>query len=134
MNISSYSDLLKAARAQPEPQRLLFVFTRAELPEAPTASQQLNFEANQGGELVPVMCVDKLPEEVAQFAALVEESRQTGQDWDIVFIASLPGRAGTVPSSDEAEQPLYMMVDAIKQGRISSFLAFDREGEVVSFF
>ena len=34
MEISSFDDLLRAARQQPEPQRLLFVFAGAELPEA----------------------------------------------------------------------------------------------------
>ena len=32
MKISSFEDLLQAARQQPEPQRLLFVFADAELP------------------------------------------------------------------------------------------------------
>lgn len=134
LNITSYGDLLKAAQQQVEPPRLLFVFTAAELPDAPSATQQAKYEANQGGTLTPVMCVDKLPTEVVRFDDLVEESRHTGQAWDIVFVASLSGRAGMPPSSDEAEQPLYMMVDAVKQGRISAFLAFDKHGELVTFF
>jgi len=36
MNISNFPDLLNAARQQPEPQRLLFVFTQSELPEGYT--------------------------------------------------------------------------------------------------
>ena len=32
MYISSFDDLLQAARLQPEPQRLLFVFAAVELP------------------------------------------------------------------------------------------------------
>ena len=34
MEITCFDDLLSAARAQVEPQRLLFVFVQAELPEA----------------------------------------------------------------------------------------------------
>ena len=34
LNIASFEDFLRAARQQPEPQRLLFVFTGAELPKA----------------------------------------------------------------------------------------------------
>ncbi len=36
MAIASFSDLLDEARQQPETQRLLFVFTRAELPAGPS--------------------------------------------------------------------------------------------------
>jgi hypothetical protein len=36
MNISSFDDLLRAAREQSEPQRLLFVFANAVLPDDST--------------------------------------------------------------------------------------------------
>jgi hypothetical protein len=54
--------------------------------------------------------------------------------WDLVFAAGLAGRAGMVPSSDEAEQPLKMMVGAIEAGSIGNFIAFDRTGQAVSFY
>ena len=79
MNISSFDDLLVAARQQVEPQRLLFVFASAELPPDSTAAQREHFLAGQGGALVPVMCVDKIPGELLTFADLVQESRQFGQ-------------------------------------------------------
>ena len=41
MNIASFDDLLRAARAQPEPQQLLFVFAGAELPAGASAAQAL---------------------------------------------------------------------------------------------
>jgi len=49
MNISDFDDLLCAARGQPEPQRLLFVFANAELPDAATPAQRARFEAGGGG-------------------------------------------------------------------------------------
>lgn len=49
MDISSFDDLLHAARAQPEPQRLLFVFAAAELPDDATPAQRARFAAGQGG-------------------------------------------------------------------------------------
>ena len=64
MDISSFDDLLQAARMQPEPQRLLFVFAAVELPDDATPAQRARFEAGQGGALVPLMCVDKRPEEI----------------------------------------------------------------------
>jgi hypothetical protein len=57
MNISSFEDLLHAARQQPEPQRLLFVFADVELPDDSTAEQRARFQAGEGGTFVPLMSV-----------------------------------------------------------------------------
>lgn len=126
--IRSFDELLRAAREQPQPQRLLFVFAAAGVSADATPEQRARFAAGEGGELTPLMCVDKSPEEIADFAALVEESRQFGQDWAIVFVAGLAGSGGRAPTSAEAEAPLRRMVDAIKNGTPGSFLPFDREG------
>ena len=132
VNISSYEDLLKAANAQAEPQRLLFVLTQAELPDEYTKDQQERFKARKGGALTPVMCVDKLASEQGSFADFVEESRQTGQEWDVVFVACLSGKSGLAPSSDDAEEPLKTMIKSVQVGSIGNFLAFNRNGELVS--
>lgn len=125
MNIASFDDLLTAARQQPEPQRLLFVFVTAELPAGSTPEQAADFEAGQGGALVPLMCVDKTPEEVVSFTTLAEESRQFGQPWALVFVAALPdGR--------DAEAPLQRMVEDIKRGALGNYLPFNTRGEPVT--
>ena len=131
MNISSFDDLLSAARAQPEPQRLLFVFAQAVLPDDSTPEQRARFAAGEGGALAPLMAVDKTPDELGTFAALVEESRQFGHDWAVVFVASLPGRAGRAPTSKEADPSLNRMIESIKAGSIGSYLPFNRRGEPV---
>ncbi|APE30773.1 ribonucleotide reductase subunit alpha [Halomonas aestuarii] len=128
MAISCYADLLDEARAQPDPQRLLFVFTRAELPDHPSEEQRRRFEQGEGGVLTPALCVDKAPDELGDMAALVAESRETGIDWDIVFVAALAGQ----DAEARAEQHLERMVESLKMGNISQFLAFDRQGEAVS--
>ncbi len=131
MNISSFDDLLTAARQQAQPQRLLFVFASAELPPDSTAAQREHFLAGQGGALVPVMCVDKTPGELLSFAELVQESQQFGQEWSIVFAAALSGSAGIEPSSEAAEKPLQRMVEAIKAGTLGTFIPFDRLGQAM---
>jgi hypothetical protein len=78
MNITNYADLLKAARQQPEPQRLLFVFTKPELPDGYTEAQQRDFDAGTGGVLTPQMCTDKALDELGDFSDLVKESRSPG--------------------------------------------------------
>jgi hypothetical protein len=133
MNISSFDDLLRAAREQPEPQRLLFVFADAELPDDSTPEQRARFEAGQGGALTPLMSVDKTPEQLGSFAALVEESREFGRDWAIVFVASLSGRDGRAPTSEEADRSLHRMIESIKTGSFGSFIPFDRQGQPMLF-
>ena len=133
MNISSFDDLLRAAREQSEPQRLLFVFANAVLPDDSTPEQRARFEAGQGGALTPLMSVDKMPEELGTFAALVEESRQFGLDWVIVFVASLSGRDGCAPTSEEADRSLQRMIESIKTGLFGSFIPFDRQGQPMLF-
>ena len=134
MNITSYGDLLAAARSQQQPQRLLFAFARAELPDgaADTAHPQGVGGAPRSGALKPVMCVDKIIDELGSFEQLVAESRHTGADWDIVFVSTLSGRGGKAPPSAEAEAPLNMMVNYIHTGQIARFLAFDRQGELLA--
>jgi hypothetical protein len=130
--VSNYSDLIDASRSQEEPQRLLFVFCRAELPEDASAQDRAAFERGEGGALTPVICVDKTPDEAPDFPALAEESRQTGQSWDLVFIAAMSGRGGVAPSTDEAQQPMTMMVESIRLGHIGNYLPLDRNGEAVA--
>ncbi len=131
--LTTFQDLLTAARQQPEPQRLLFTFAKVELPAAATDAQRARFDAKDGGTLSPSMCVDKAPDEVESFHALVAESENTGLAWDIVFVASMSGHAGIAPSADEAAQPLRFMVNAINNGRVADFAAFDRAGNVLQF-
>jgi hypothetical protein len=65
------------------------------------------------------------------FADLVEESHGYGPQWAVVFVASLPGRGGRAPTSNDAERPLQTMIESIKAGAIGAFIPFDRKGETV---
>lgn len=133
MTISNFDDLLQAARAQtqPQPQRLLFVFASADLPDDASAAQRASFLAGQGGALVPHLCVDKTPDELHSFADLVQESLEFAQAWSIVFVAALSGSGGVAPSAQTAEQALQRMVEAIKAGTLGTLIPFDRDGETV---
>ena len=132
MTISNFDDLLKTALQQTQPQRLLFVFASADLPEDATSAQRVSFLAGQGGALVPNLCVDKPPEELDSFADLVQESLEFSKAWSIVFVAALSGSAGVAPTAETAEKALQRMVEAIKAGTLGSLIPFDREGETVS--
>ncbi len=133
MEISNFDDLLAAARQQDQPQRLLFVFTQAELDPDSTEAQRRDFEAGHGGALVPVMTANKTPAELVDFATMEQEARQFGKTWAVVFVAALSGRAGVAPGEDEVAQVLTRMTDAIKSGELAGFIPFDREGHTVVF-
>ncbi len=132
--IIDFESFLEAARQQAEPQRLLFVFLKAVLPEDYDAEQESRFQSGEGGALLPVMYVDKTLEEVPSFHALVEESRQMGETWQLVLVAAMAGRDGRVPSSEAADDALKTMVKTVHAGGdLSAYLAFNAEGEPVRF-
>lgn len=128
MAIRSFSDLLDEARNQSDPQRLLFVFAKAELPDDPSPEQRQRFEEGEGGALAPVLCVDKRPDELTDMAGLVEEGRHTDVEWDVAFVAALSD-----PDGDADVDPhLERMVELLKTGSVERFLAFDTQGDVLS--
>ncbi len=131
MEISHFNDLLSAARGQAERQRLLLVFAGASLPAGATAEQRARFEAGESGELAPLMCVDKDPVALADFAALVDEAATACPPWALVFAAALSGTGGRPPSDSQIDAALQRMVDAVKAGDLSGLIPFDRQGEAV---
>ena len=133
MTDSHFDQLLKAAASQPEPHRLLFVFAAAELPADATQAQRDRFQAGGGGTLSPLMCVDKAPSDLADFADLVAEAKLAGPPWQIVFAAALSGQGGKPPSQAQVEVALQSMVDAIHVGGVGRYAAFDLNGDPIQF-
>lgn len=131
MEISHFDDLLEAARGQIERQRLLLVFVGASLPAKATAEQRAGFEAGESGELTPLMCVDKDPGVLADFAALLDEAATLGPEWALVFAAALSGTGGSPPADSQVDAALRRMVEAVKSGDLSGLIPFDRKGEAV---
>jgi hypothetical protein len=134
MEISSFDDLLQAARQQPEPQRLLLVFAGASLPDHATAEQKARFEAGESGELAPLMCVGKDPALLASFEALLIEAAEAtsaGPAWALVFAAALSGRDGLPPSDAQVDAALQTLVEAVRTGDLARLIPFDRQGQAV---
>lgn len=128
LRISGFDDLLRLARRQTEPQRLLFVFAGADLPDDCTPEQRAGFEAGEGGALLPLMSVAKAPDELGSFAALVKESGSFGRDWAVVFVAALSGRGGRAPSDAAIDRVLDQMIESVRTGSFGAFMPFDRLG------
>ena len=129
--INHFDDLLHAARAQRERQRLLLVFAGTELPADATPEQRARFAQGEGGALVPVMYVDKKPDELQSFDELVEESRHTGQSWDMMFVGCLSGQGGREPDDDTVQKALETMIMSIQGGIVAHLLAYRPNGEQV---
>jgi len=124
--IKLFKDLLKMTAEQEQPQRLLFLFAKAD------AQNPKKSKKHQRGTITPVMCVDKLPEELSSFKVLVEEADSIEKSWNFVFIASLSGQNGTPPTTDEAEPYLNKMTHDIESGHeIGRYVIFDRQENAI---
>lgn len=133
MEISSFDDLLAMATQQAGLQRLLLVFCKAEMPEDATPQQKAEFEAGEGGALVPVASVDKFPEALGSFAALSAEAAEHGLQWDVLFVAAMDRNENEGPDQIAAvDQTLEAMVSAVKAGQVGSFAPFDASGAVLA--
>ena len=120
--ISKFKDLLSYAKEQPDPQRLLFLFAKTEL-NNPKKSKK-----NAKGTITPTMCVDKLPEELTDYASLIKEADGISSDWDFVFISSLSGGKKQPPTTEDADPYLNKMTNDITSGQnIARYVVFDRQ-------
>jgi len=124
--ISNFDDLLKAAFEQEDAQRLLLLFANAE-------SESKKHKSTQRGTVSAVMCVDKLPQDIPTYSALVAEADKVSKDWNLVLITSLSGKGPVAPTSDDAEPVLNQMTNNLTSGQnIAQYVIFDREGNAVS--
>ncbi len=123
--MSNFKKLLDAANSQPHPQRLLFLLAKSERSN----------NKKQGiakGTLTPIMCVDKLPEELTDFNSLVKEADNINKDWNMMLIAGLNGDKGIPPSTLDAEPLLNKMVNDVMQGQsLSRYLILDKQENII---
>ncbi len=131
--MSHFDQLLLAARAQPQPQQILFVFASAELPADATPEQRARFEAGQGGALEPLACVDKTPAELRSFEALVDEASGACPAWQVVFVSTLSGQDGQPPSHGRIDAALGKMVEDLRAGAVAPYMALDPQGAPLLF-
>ncbi len=126
--------MLESARQQPEPQRFLFVFLDAVLPEEHTPEEAFLFSQGQGGQLQPVMNLSADLDELTTFPNLVGNAPQKEQDWQVVVVACVSGENGKAPTAEEVDGPLQVLEHTIRMGGdLTAYVAFDRDGEHVQF-
>ncbi|WP_448565938.1 ribonucleotide reductase subunit alpha [Thalassotalea ganghwensis] len=121
-----YQELLEMAKNQDQPQRLLFLFTE------PEGHNPKKSKKHQKGHLNPVMCVDKLPEEVESFDDLVKEADTIAKNWQFVFVSGLSGQNQQAPTTEDAEPYLNRMTNDLITGQnIARYLVLDRKGQPI---
>lgn len=117
----TYDALLELARSKKEAQRILFVF--AEI------AKRIDGEGDSSDfSISPLMFIDKELHELSDFPSLVEDAKETGKNWDLVFVAGLLGRGNELPSFAETDQQLDSMVKSINQGELEHFAAYKADG------
>lgn len=131
MDITSFDDLLIAAKAQSTQQQLLLVFTKAEIPDDCSEEQRADIAAGHGGALMPVACVDKRADEINSFNELCLEAQEFVPEWDIVFAGALGAKPGQILKDQDIDDKIGTMVESIKVGQISQFATFNRRGDAV---
>ncbi len=123
--ITNFQSLIIAAKQQSEPQRLLFLFAKIEPEDSKEANQD-------GGMISPLMCVDKLPEELTTFASFRDEADDISPEWDLMISIGLAGTNGEAPSSEDAEEFLNQMVSDVSDGEdLSQYIILDRNDNPV---
>lgn len=134
ITITDYPSLLAVAKQQSTPQRFLFVFLDSSLPTDHKGEEEFRFNSGLGGELTPVMTLDKPLEELTSFENLVAESKLMKKKWQLVSVAVMSGNNGIMPTSEEALKSLEIMMKTVETGGdLSKFMTFDRKGEPVLF-
>lgn len=129
IQIENFDDLLALAGQQQGPQQLLFVFTRRELPEGYTEEMKRRFDAGVGGHLAPAVCVSKRVGEFTGFGQIKREAHEMVQQWSVMFVAVLPGQNNQWPTEVDVDKALEQMVENVRQGKVSGYLAFDESGD-----
>ncbi len=134
IEITNYETLVEAARQDPDPQRLLFLFLESYLMEDHSDEEAKNFNAGKGGGLKPVFHVNFTPDELSTFEALATESQGMETDWHVVLVGCLSGEDGNPPTDKSIEEWTQFMEQAVLNGSpLSQFLAFDRSGDPLHF-
>lgn len=126
--LTNFDDFLAIARQQGPTEHLLLVLARRKLPEDHTPGQAYQLAAGEGGHLAPLAMVDRPVHELMNFVGLAQEASEVVGKWDAVFVGALPGNGDVAPTPESIFTAGEAMLEAIRAGRVSSYLIFDRQG------
>jgi len=119
---------LNIARQQKEPQIMILVLAKSELPSNHSQSQKNCYINKEGGHLAPIAGVHKLPSDLADFSQFCDEARHIDEKWDAVFVTTLSGINSTLPTQKAIDSAFEKVIHAIRNGLVDQFLIFNRDG------
>ncbi len=115
-----FENLVDKVRQQQQPHQLLMLFADAQAEKTDTQGMT--------GSIKPVMCVDKSPNELSSFSALVAEADAVNKDWNLILFAALSGSNGTPPNATDVDPYLNKMTNDVASGAdLSRYVIFDRK-------
>jgi len=125
MDTKDFNRFLDHARAKATPQRLYLVFAEKEFA---TEAEIAAGEATAASfSIKPLMYADKALSALGDFDALLAESLENGQAWDLVYVSASDDDK---LSADFVEDRLEAMVKLIQQGEGERFVIFDQHGAI----
>jgi hypothetical protein len=134
MQIADFDGLLLMAGRQPQAQRMLFVFLKTVTQKDYTEAERAAVEADRGGALLPMFCVDLKVTEVRSLNALVSEADQQSTEWDKMLVACMNDEPTPQGARARVDAALKQMVARVQTGGdLSGYLCFTRGGEPVVF-
>lgn len=129
-SLESFADLLRMARAEPDPARLLTVLVKAQL--AYRRRDDSTHAMLDEGLLEPVMARDWAITEDLSLDQIVTTADEVVDDWRFIMTAVFPGSRGTAPTSAACDPHLERMAKALMLNEsLDSFVFFDRHGTPV---
>ncbi len=124
--MSQFEELLNKAKNEPRPLRILILFAKA------TNMFEGGQQSYSSGTIEPIMCVDKRPEELTTFKALVEEADSHTKKWNFILVSSLSGTNNTEPTDKEVDSALHKMSNGLASGEdLSQYIVWNRQEELV---
>lgn len=122
--MSALKELITMASYQGEPVKLLFLFAKAEYEQSEKGA---NKDENKG-HMTPIMCVDKYPTELTNFAELCREADNINPEWEFIFVTSMLADV----DKEALDGGLKRMASDIENGENTAmYVVLDRQENVI---
>ena len=127
--LHNFDDLLRVARQQGRPQRLLVLLLKANSPQSSKDQAALD----QEGLLWPAQARDFPITEKLSRESICQQADEVAGEWQFLMVGVLGSSTGRLPSSDDAEAQLKRMAWCVMSGEgLQAYAFFDRDGDAVS--
>jgi hypothetical protein len=118
--MSALNELIAMAGYQSEPVKLLFLFAKAEYEQQDSGQNK--------GTMTPVMCVDKYPNDLTNFAELCTEADNINSSWDFIFVTSMLASV----DKEALDEGLKRMARDIENGdNTATYVVIDRQENIL---